>query len=76
MAKPSERVETERASRIKEAGDERSGAVRVDIARRSVYLAIVPWRNSTAKQPPIRRFPRRKNSMRRGATALDLDFYA
>jgi hypothetical protein len=55
MARPSERANTERASRIN-AGVVGGGgkAVRIDIVMGSVYLAMVPCRDAIDKQPTLK----------------------
>jgi hypothetical protein len=61
-ANASERVKTERASRTSAGGDGdgdgdgEEEVIPVDISVGSVYLAIVPCRDSMNKQPSVRPF--------------------
>jgi hypothetical protein len=55
-ANPSERVKSERASRISASEGRGGEGIRLDMTMGSVYLAIVPRRDSMDKQPTIRLF--------------------
>src|SRR5712671_6635828 len=71
-ASPSERAKTERASRISASEEGGGEGIRVDIVAGSVYLAIVPCRDSMDKRPSIRPFRDRAYSVpARGAPTHD-----
>ena len=53
-ASASQRVKTERASRRSAGGEGEGEVIPVDISVRSVYLAIVPRRESMNKRPFVR----------------------
>ena len=55
-ANASEHVKTERASRTSAGADGEEEVIPVDISVGSVYLAIVPCRDSMNKQPSVRPF--------------------